>query len=152
MTEAAATDKQTPKAVREIVRRAGHELRNALSGISVNVEVARSRAERGASGDEVTSFADRARLQVAVATQLANGLISLISSVLTAASDGTLRSLPLSGAGAESQIELMIYGDRAASVLSEIERLAKLIDVEVELSGQRVILKVLPEGKSHSKV
>ena len=152
MTEPTATDKQTPKAVREIVRRAGHELRNALSGISVNVEVARSRAERGASGDEVTSFADRARLQVAVATQLANGLISLISSVLTAASDGTLRSLPLSGAGAESQIELMIYGDRAASVLSEIERLAKLIDVEVELSGQRVILKVLPEGKSHSKV
>lgn len=152
MTEPAATDKQIPKAVREIVRRAGHELRNALSGIAVNVEVVRSRSERNAPASDVTSFAERARLQVAVATELANGLISLISSVLTASSEGTLRSIPTSDAGAESQIELMIYGERAASTLSDIERLAKVIDVEVELTGQRVILTVLPEGKSHSKV
>ena len=45
----------------------------------------------------------------------------------------------------------MIYGDRAAAIVSDIERLGSLIDVGVEQRGERVILKVLPEGKSHSK-
>jgi len=35
--------------------------------------------------------------------------------------------------------------------MSDIERLASAIDVHVERRGERVILNVLPEGKSHSK-
>jgi hypothetical protein len=45
----------------------------------------------------------------------------------------------------------MIYGDAAARLLSDIERLASLIGVSVEQQGESVILRVLPEGKSHSK-
>jgi hypothetical protein len=45
----------------------------------------------------------------------------------------------------------MIYGDGAARLVSDIERLASLIGVSVEQQGERVILRVLPEGKSHSK-
>jgi len=132
-----------------MVRRAGHELRNALSGVAVNAEVVRGRSERGAVASELTPFAERAQLQVGVATMLSNGLLALINSVLVAAADGSLKSA--SGHGAGSQMELMIYGDRREAVLSEIRRLASLIGVSVEEHDQRVILKVLPEGKSHSK-
>ena len=149
MTEARSADKEALQVVREIIRRAGHELRNALSGVSVNVEVVRSRSERVGSTGELASFAERARQQVGAATTLADGLLSLVSSILTAASDGKLKSV--SGDGGESQIELMIYGDRAAAAVSDIERLASAIDVHVERRGERVILNVLPEGKSHSK-
>ena len=149
MTEARAIDKEAIQAVREIIRRAGHELRNALSGVSVNVEVVRSRLERESSAKELTSFAERARLQVGVATVLSDGLLALVSCVLTSAADGTLKNGP--GHGAQTQTELMIYGDRAAALVSDIERLASLIGVSVEQRGQRVILKVLPEGKSDSK-
>jgi hypothetical protein len=132
-----------------MVRRAGHELRNALSGVAVNAEVVRSRSERGAVTSELTPFAERAQLQVGVATMLSNGLLALINSVLVAAADGSLKSA--SGHGAGSQMELMIYGDRREAVLSEIRRLASLIGVSVEEHDQRVILKLLPEGKIHSK-
>ena len=132
-----------------MVRRAGHELRNALSGVAVNAEVVRSRSERGAVTSELTPFAERAQLQVGVATMLSNGLLALINSVLVAAADGSLKSV--SGHGAGSQLELMIYGDRREAILSEIQRLASLIGVSVEEHDQSVILKVLPEGKSHSK-
>jgi len=149
VTEARSADKEALQVVREIIRRAGHELRNALSGVSVNVEVVRSRSERVGSTGELASFAERARQQVGAATTLADGLLSLVSSVLAAAYDGRLKAG--SGNGAESQIEIMIYGDRAAAAISDIERLASAIDVHVERRGERVILNVLPEGKSHSK-
>ena len=142
-------DAEAVQAIREMVRRAGHELRNALSGVAVNVEVVRSRSERGGSGQDLTSFAERARLQVGVATMLSDGLLALMGAVLASAADGTLRTV--SGRGAETQTELMIYGDAAARLLSDIERLGSLIGVSVEQQGESVILRVLPEGKSHSK-
>ena len=149
MTEHCTTDKEAVQLVREMVRRAGHEIRNALSGVAVNVEVVHGRAERGQPGKEIASFADRARLQVGVATAVGDGILSLVNSVLAATADGTLKSA--SGNGAGSQIELMIYGDRRDVVLADIERLAGLIGVSVEQHDHRVILTVLPEGKSHSK-
>jgi signal transduction histidine kinase len=149
VTDSRGIDKAAFQVVREMVRRAGHELRNALSGVAVNAEVVRSRSERGAPASELTSFAERAQLQVGVATMLGDGLLALINSVLLAAADGSLKSAPGNGAG--SQLELMIYGDRRETILSDIRRLANLTGVSVEEHDQRVILKVLPEGKSHSK-
>jgi hypothetical protein len=149
VTDTRATDKEAVKVVREMLRRAGHELRNALSGVSVNVEVVHSRSERGVAAGDLTAFADRARLQVGVATMLADGLLALMNSVMSAVADGTLKSV--SGNGAGSQMELMIYGDRRDALLADIRRLASLTGVGVEERGQSVILKVLPEGQSHSK-
>jgi len=151
VTDVRAIDAQAVDAVREILRRAGHELRNALSGVSVNVEVVRGRSEREATAKDLTPFAERARLQVGIATTLADGLLSLMTSVLAAAADGSLKSSRPEGHGVQTQTELMVYGDRAAAVLSDIERLSHLVGVDVEQRGKRVILKVLPEGKSHSK-
>ena len=134
--------------VREITRRAGHEIRNALSGVAVNVEVVKSRAARGDGADALAPFADRAALEVGVASALTDGLLGLVSSVLAAQAEGTLRTLPPNGPG--SRIELMVYGDRASVILSGINRLAEVVGVTVEEHGERVILTVLPEGKSHS--
>ena len=60
MTEARTKGKEAPQAINEILRRAGHELRNALNGVSVNVEVVRSRADREDSPKALKSFAERA--------------------------------------------------------------------------------------------
>jgi hypothetical protein len=136
--------------VRAIVRRAGHEIRNALNGVAVNVEVVRSRVGRqGVTKEDLSSFAERASSQIAEASALNDGLLALIGAALAAQVKGTLKSG--TGHGAGSRIELMIYGDGAAAVVSDIERLASRIEAVVEQHGQRVILTVLPEGESHSK-
>lgn len=135
--------------VREITRRAGHEIRNALSGVAVNVEVVKSRAARGDGADALAPFADRAALQVGVASALTDGLLGLVGAVLAAEAEGTLKTLP--GGGTGTRIELTVYGDRASVILSNIGRLANMIGVAVEEHAERVILTVLPEGKSHSK-
>jgi hypothetical protein len=83
------------------------------------------------------------------ATALTDGLLALVDSVLMAQAEGTLEST--GGRSAGGRIELTIYGERAAGLVSDIERLASRIGVAVEQHGQRVILRILPEGKSHSK-
>ena len=135
--------------VREIIRRAGHEIRNALNGVAVNVEVVRSRVAREGAATEVASFAERAGSQIGEATALTNGLLALVGSVLAAEAQGTLSSARGSGGG--SRIELIIYGDRASVVVSDIKRLGDRIGVGVEQRAARVILTVTPEGNSHSK-
>ena len=122
-----------------------------MNGVAVNVEVVRSRSEgaTGTSARELTPFAERAVIQVGEASALTDGLLALVNSVLAAQAAGTLKSAARHGAG--SQIELMIYGDAAPGLLSDIERLASRIGVGVEPHGQRVILTILPEGKRHSK-
>lgn len=149
MTKVRPQATESPEAVREIIRRAGHEIRNALNGISVNVEVVRSRSSREESPKELASFAERASAQVREASALTDGLLALVDSVMTAQAEGTLKST--GGRSAGSRIELMIYGERAAGLVSDIERLASRTGVGVEQRGQRVILKILPEGKSHSQ-
>jgi signal transduction histidine kinase len=135
--------------VGEIIRRASHEIRNALSGVAVNVEVVRSRVAREGAATEVASFAERAGAQIVEATALTNGLLALVRFVLAAEAKGTLRPAP--GAGGGSRIELMIYGDRASVLVSDIKHLADRIGVGIEQGGKRVILTVSPQGKSHSK-
>jgi signal transduction histidine kinase len=149
VTKARTQGAEAPEAVREILRLAGHELRNALNGVAVNVEVVRSRADREGSPKDLASFADRASGQVGEASALADGLLAFVSSVLAAQAAGTLKTTGDGGAG--SRIELMLYGERSASTLSDIERLTSRIGVAVEEHGQRVILRVLPKGNKNSK-
>ncbi len=115
----------------------------------MNVEVVRSRAAREESPKDVASFAERASAQVREASMLTDGLLAFVDSVLMAQANGTLESTGPRGAG--SRVELTIYGERGAVLVSDIERLASRTGLGVEKSGERVILRVLPEGKSHSK-
>lgn len=149
MTDARSKATEAPQAVREILRRAGHEIRNALNGVAVNVEVVRSRSNREGPPKELKSFAERASAQVGEASALADGLLAFTGSVLAAQAAGTLKTT--GGHGAGSRIELMIYGEGADGVVSDIERLASRLGVGVEQRGRSVILTILPQGKSHSK-
>lgn len=139
--------------VREIIRRSGHEIRNSLNGVAVNVEVVRSRSARqggpGKGEGEVGSFGERAAREIAEASALTNGTLALVDAMFTAAVKGSLRTTP--GNGAASEIEVMIYGDKASIFMSDVQRLAEAINVRVEQRGQSVILKVLPEDRSHSE-
>jgi hypothetical protein len=141
--------------VGEIIRRAGHEIRNALSGVAVNVEVVRTRVAQREAGSgkgaapEIASFAERAGAQIGEATALTNGLLALIRFVVAAEARGTLRAAP--GASGGSRLELMIYGDRANALVSDIKHLADRIGVGIEEGAKRVILTVSPQGKGHSK-
>jgi hypothetical protein len=132
-----------------MIRRAGHEIRNALNGVAVNVEVVRSRSGREGPAQELTSFAERASAQVSEASALTDGLLAFVGAVVAGQAAGTLKTGGEHGAG--SRIELMIYGAGAAAAVSDIERLASRVGVSVEQHGPSVILTILPEGKSHSK-
>jgi hypothetical protein len=148
VTDTRQRGSEAPQIIREIIRRGGHEIRNALSGAAVNTEVVRSRLTRDAVPTDVATFAERAAAGIAEASSLSDGLLALVGSVLAAQAEGTFKT---SGHGAGSRMELMIYGEGAATVLSDIERLTSRIGVGVEQNGQSVILTILPEGKSHSK-
>ncbi|MGH7602941.1 MAG: hypothetical protein ACRENK_02975 [Gemmatimonadaceae bacterium] len=115
----------------------------------MNTEVVRSRATGLDKADDLVPFVERAILQIGVANALTEGLLALVSCVLTAQADGSLRLLP--GHGARTEMELMIYGARAEPLVFAIKRFAHMIGVEVEQHGERVILSLSPEGRSHSK-
>ena len=133
--------------LREVIRRAGHEIRNALSGVAVNLEVVRTRVSREQTSAEVLSFADRARVQVQAATTLTNGLLAVIGAAVA----GSAPAAPgKSTAKSGEARELALNADLSA-VLADIEQLASAIGVSIEQRGGNVILKVLPEGHSHSK-
>ena len=148
MTDGRHRTGEAPQATREIIRRAGHEIRNALSGAAVNVEVVRSRLSREAPPRDVATFAERAAAQIHEASSLSDGLLALVGAIVAPKAE------PAPAAArhdAESRIELRLYGDSAPAIVSDIERLASRIGVGVEQHGQSVILTILPEGKSHSK-
>jgi len=133
--------------LREVIRRSGHEIRNALSGVAVNLEVVRSRVSRDQPSADVVSFADRARLQVHAATVLTNGLLAIVGAAVAASDQPTGRT---AGKKSAEGGQLALNGDLAAA-RADIEQLASAIGVSIEERGGNVILKVLPEGQSHSK-
>ncbi|HEX2693438.1 MAG TPA: hypothetical protein VHL12_05235 [Gemmatimonadaceae bacterium] len=135
--------------VRELTRNAGHEIRNALNGVAVNVEVVRSRISRDADKKDLVPFAERAMAQVGVANTLTESLFAFVGCVLAAQARGTLRSV--AGSSGRTQLELMIYGDNAEANVSAIKRFGELTGVGVEQRNGRVILSLSSEGRSHSK-
>jgi hypothetical protein len=52
------------------LRKLAHDVRNALNGVAVNLEVARSRAERGADATQLSPFLETAAQQLEAATRL----------------------------------------------------------------------------------
>lgn len=55
---------------RSELKRLAHDVRNALNGVAVNLEVARSRAARGIESSQLTPFLDAAAQQLEAAARL----------------------------------------------------------------------------------
>lgn len=66
-------------ALEAVAGRAAHELRNALNGAAVNLEVVRSRSLRpGSTGEQVSAFAQSASTQLDQAAASFEALVSLV--------------------------------------------------------------------------
>lgn len=77
--------------LRDFARTSGHELRNALNALVVNLEVVRSRPD--AVDDSVRLFVQQAVDQAEDSVRLAEGTISLLNTIVRAIdSTGTLRA------------------------------------------------------------
>lgn len=80
-----------------VAARAAHEVKNALNGVAVNVEVVRARAGRGAGADQIAPFADAAGAQLEGAVALVESLLALARPARASADAGgvagILRSL-----------------------------------------------------------
>ena len=64
--------------LQRLTDRTAHDIRNALNGVAVNLEVVRSRAARGAEGSAIASFATAAAAEFEVLTNQADALITLL--------------------------------------------------------------------------
>jgi hypothetical protein len=63
------------------LRQLAHDVRNALNGVAVNLEVARSRAERGADVTQVAPFIQTAVQQLDAATRLHKRYADLVAGI-----------------------------------------------------------------------
>ncbi len=77
------------------LRQLAHDVRNALNGVAVNLEVARSRVERGADVTQVAPFIETAVQQLDTATRLHKRYADLVADVAEAA--GSHRSARSAG-------------------------------------------------------
>src|SRR5688572_19329750 len=64
--------------LQRLTDRVAHEIRNALNGVAVNVEVVRSRAARGGDASTIAPFATAAASQVEVLSAQADALVSML--------------------------------------------------------------------------
>jgi hypothetical protein len=78
MTQISATDSKAPSEV----ARLSHDVKNALNGVSVNLEVARSRAARGnADVTQIVPFLENAAQQLEAATKLHKQFVDLVTAL-----------------------------------------------------------------------
>ena len=64
--------------LQRLTNRAAHDVRNALNGVAVNVEVVRSRAGRGAEASAIAPFATAAAAQVEILSAQVDALVTLL--------------------------------------------------------------------------
>lgn len=147
MTEGSADE---PRAlITEILRRSAHEIRNALNGVAVNVEVVRSRSAKPGATGGISEFAERAVNEVATASALMDGTLALAQAFVDAISRGEVSSGKKTAAG-EMKLTLTVTGPRLEGLKAAMSTLAPRIGVRVEGTGKAVIFTVLPESSSHS--
>ncbi len=132
----------TRKILQAIARSAGHELRNALNGLVVNLEVVR--AQTMAARVQVEPFMGHAIAQSEDSIRLAEASIALMA--LFAGSAANVSSAGRSGRKREVCLEASGDGERVEMALQSL--VARGV-VSVERSGSTVILR-LPEDRPES--
>jgi signal transduction histidine kinase len=145
MTPTSATNQGTNAAVSEVLatisRRASHEVRNALNGVAVNIEVVRSRLGRpGADLKELQTFADRASSDSELAASLTSGLSDLTRLLGRAATaEGTAS---MDTAKGSTTIRVPVCASDDSGVSPDLQALATRMGVSIKLDGSAVIFTV----------
>jgi signal transduction histidine kinase len=118
-----------------LARSAGHELRNALNSLVVNLEVVR--AQTAAAGVSVEPFMANAAAQSEESIRLAEAAVSLMLLIAKPASGAN--STTVSGEKNEVRLEA---GSDVARVEKALAPLVRRGVVSVETSGSTVILRI----------
>ena len=115
---------------------AGHELRNALNGLVVNLEVVRAMAQ--SAGFVAEPFMSQAVSQSEESIRLAEAAIAMLKLVTGAVSDNAT-AVSVSNAGREVRVEA---GTGAERFVAALEPLSQRGVLSAETSGSTVILRI----------
>lgn len=140
MTDPETSSGLETAAVREVANRAGHELRNALNGLMVNLEVVRGGFVRGGPDVPMTApFLVQAVNQAEESAQLAEATLALLNLVLGAIGDnGEFQCKSIS----IDSIRLASAADDVDRVLQRLRPLSGGAGVQSEADDSAVILTV----------
>lgn len=132
--------------MRRLMRRAGHELRNAQNAAAVNLEVVRSRVAAGkTSSDDLESFADNAARGLEDSARLGEALVAICSAATSAMSAGDFKEMRTE-TGAIS-LELTMPAASAALLVERVGVLASRAGFAAEAAGSGVILRIPPDNE-----
>lgn len=137
MTETGGDSPAWVPVLRDFARASGHELRNALNALVVNLEVVRSRSET--LDPSVRPFVTQAVEQSEESVRLAEGTIALLNMIVGAvAHDGSLQVefVPPNGASIESS------ESQAARVAHSMSALSSRTPLVAEATETAVILSI----------
>lgn len=127
--------------LRDVARASGHELRNALNALLVNLEVVRSRAP---DDESVGSFIRQAVEQSEEAARLAEGTIALLNLLVGAIGDG--RASQIRSAGPRGA-RIEATEAEAQRVVRALDALARRTGLDANASVSAVILSI-PESST----
>lgn len=137
----AGTNVQVSEVLATISRRASHEVRNALNGVALNIEVVRSRLARpGADMKEIQTFVERASGESDAAASLTSGLADLTRLLARAATAKGAASMGTADGSTTIQLPLCSSDDN--SVSPDLQSLAARMGVSIKLDGPTVIFTV----------
>ena len=149
-------------ALQRALARAAHDVKDALNGVSVNLEVVRTRASRAdAPASAVAPYADAAAQQLERLTALLDAVLALGRSERAPADVGvTLRRIAAlcsaSNASSDARVTVReaIVGDARTSVAGDAVRLAlaaPLLDAVASRRGESreaVVCELMDEGEA----
>ena len=144
MTDDSAGSSEWLPVLREFARGSGHELRNALNGLVLNLEVVRARSSK--PGEATDQFLSQAIGEAEESIRLAEGMIALLSLVAASIDEsGQMRArfVPPQGVQIDSD------ESEAARAAKSLAAMAERTSFEVDVSGGAVILS-MPERTPES--
>ncbi len=127
-------------------RSAGHELRNALNGLVVNLEVVRSRSDRLDSSTQ--PFVAQAVEQAEESVRLAEGALAMLALVLNAVGSGG--ALGISGNEPDGVVIASTESDSVRAVRS-LQSLGLRSGFSAESRDSSVILSISDKSKENKK-
>ena len=136
MTEAGPPGAEAADALGKIARASGHELRNTLNALVVNLEVVRARTAGDAT---VAPFVAQAIEQSEASVRLAEGTVSLLALVASAVSDSPGTRVHSDGRGSVTIAASAAEGER---VIQSLRSLAERASISAEYRDAAVILTV----------
>ena len=144
MTEpAAGAAAEAAQALSRIVRASGHELRNALNALVVNLEVVRART----TDPTTRQFAEQAVQQSEESARLAESAIALLNLLAGAVEDGSVRS----ATGPSGTVSIQANETEVDRIVRALASLAGRGVVSVDRSGSAVILSIPDTPESQIK-